>query len=306
MTVRAGGSADAPKVVGIGGGHGLAATLRAARRFADDIVAVVTVADDGGSSGRLTRELGIPAVGDIRNCLAALARDSALADVFQHRYTSGPLTGHTIGNLVIAGLTERNGDFAAAVEAAGDLVDAVGRVYPATTQVVRLGAEVEGGIVTGQVAVARTSQPIHSIHLDPPDPVAHEPAVRAILEADLIVLGPGSLFTSLLATLLVPGIGRAVVETSARRVLVCNSREQKGETEGLDAADHLEAITAHVGQRIVDVAIANHPVLEGDGVPVDEERLRLAGVEVVRADVAHLDGGHDPLRLADALVRLGK
>ena len=274
--------------------------------FADEIAAVVTVADDGGSSGRLTRELGIPAVGDIRNCLVALARDRALAEVFQYRYTGGPLTGHTIGNLVIAGLIERSGDFAAAVREAGELVDSAGHVYPATTQVVRLGAEVEGGVVEGQVAVARTTRPIHSVYLDPPDPVAYAPAVEAIAGADLVVLGPGSLFTSLIATLLVPAIGTALIETKGRRVLVCNSREQKGETEGLDAAEHLEAIAEHIGSPVVDVAIAQAPALPGDGVPVDETRLGEAGIEVVRADVANPDGGHDPARLADALARLAQ
>ena len=293
------------KVVGIGGGHGLAATLRASRRFADEIAAVVTVADDGGSSGRLIRELGIPAPGDIRNCLVALASDQKLADVYQHRFTEGPLTGHTIGNLVIAGLAERSGDFAAAVAEAGELLGAAGQVFPATNEVVRLGAEVEGGVVTGQVAVARTQRPIHSVYLDPPEPEAFEPALAAIAGADLIVLGPGSLFTSLIATLLVPAVGAAVRDASGRRVFVCNSRAQKGETEGLDAADHVGALVGHVGE-VVDVALVNAPVLPGDGVPVDEARLAATGVQIVPADVAHPDGGHDEVRLADALVALGK
>lgn len=290
------------RVVGIGGGHGLAATLRAARLFADDIAAVVTVADDGGSSGRLTRELGIPPPGDIRNCLVALSTNEDLAEVYQHRFSSGLLTGHTVGNLLIAGLAERSGDFGAAVREAGQLLGAVGEVYPATTELVRLGARVEGGIVEGQVAVARTERPIESVFLEPPSPAAYEPAVKAIEAADLIVLGPGSLYTSLMATLLVPGITDAVRASRARRVFVCNSRMQKGETDGLDAADHIKAVRDQLGSGSVDAAIVHWPVLPGDGVPVDDARLSEGQTVIVKADVAHVDGGHDAPRLAEALA----
>jgi uncharacterized cofD-like protein len=190
--------------VGIGGGHGLAASLRAGRLYAREIAAVVTVADDGGSSGRLTRELGIPPPGDIRNCLVALAEESEMTRLFQHRFDSGALTGHTAGNLIIAALTEMTGDFAAAVETAGEILGAGGRVFPATTALVQMGARVEGGEISGQVAVAQTPTPIQAVYLEPPDPPAHPGAVEAIRGADQVVLGPGSLFTSLIATLLSP------------------------------------------------------------------------------------------------------
>lgn len=292
------------KVVGIGGGHGLATTLEAARLYADDITAVVTVADDGGSSGRLTRELGILPPGDIRNCLVALSDDVELARLFQHRFSSGALTGHTVGNLVIAALTEQTGDFAAAVEAAGRLLSARGHVFPATTEHVDLRARVDGGVVKGQVAVAQSRAPIQAVYLKPPDPLAYAPAVDAIADADQVVLGPGSLFTSLIATLLVPDVARALRETHARRVFVCNSRMQKGETEGLPASAHVEAVLAHAGPYSLDAVVVQSPVVAADGVVVDDDALAFSKIEVVRADVARADGGHEPRRLADVLAGL--
>ena len=289
------------KVVGIGGGHGLAATLRAARIYADKIAAVVTVADDGGSSGRITRELGVPPPGDIRNCLVALAGNERLGDLFQHRFESGALTGHSVGNLVIAALAEMTGDFAVAVERAGDLLEATGAVHPSTTELVTLFAQVDGGEVKGQVAVAQTKAPIQAVYLDPPEPAAHPAAVEAIASADQVVLGPGSLFTSLIATLLVPDIRKALQETSARRVFICNTRMQKGETETLDAASHIQALLAHAGAYCVDAVVVQVPELPHDGVSVDEQALRFLGIEVLAADVATPDGAHDAAALAAVL-----
>lgn len=291
------------KVVGIGGGHGLAASLRAARSYADDLAAVVTVADDGGSSGRLTRELEIPPPGDIRNCLVALADDRSLARLWQHRFSDGALTGHTIGNLLIAALTESFGDFGHAVEEAGRLIGARGRVYPATTELVQLGASVRGGTVTGQVAVAQTQRPIERVFLDPADPPAYPPAVEAIERADQILLGPGSLFTSLIATLLVPGIAAAVRRSKAMKVFVANNRVQKGETEGLVVSDHLAALSAHLGAGCVDVVVVQEPMLATDGVTNDLDPAA-SSPRVVEADVSDPEGLHDPLRLARVLKDL--
>jgi uncharacterized cofD-like protein len=293
-------------VVGIGGGHGLTATLKAARLYASDVSAIVTVADDGGSSGRLTRELGIPPPGDIRNCLVALSGNHELSRLYQHRFESGALTGHTVGNLVIAALTEIEGNFGSAVARAGHLLDCKGRVYPATTEPLELYAEVYGGRVKGQVAVAQTEAPIKAVFIEPPDPPAYEPAVEAIAQADQIVLGPGSLFTSLIATLLVPGIRRALVASSAHRVLVCNTRMQKGETEGLDAAAHIGALLAHVGPDCVDAVVVQVPELDNDGVEVDDGALAFYGVEVIREDLSTPEGTHDPERLAGVLEKLSK
>lgn len=292
------------KVVGIGGGHGLAATLRAARLYADEIAAVVTVADDGGSSGRLTRELGVPPPGDIRNCLVALADRPELADLFQHRFATGALTGHTVGNLIIAALTEMTGDFAAAVSEAGRSLRAVGSVHPATTVLVELMARVNGGEIKGQVAVAQSKSPIQAVYLEPAEPPANPAAVAAIMGADQIVMGPGSLFTSLIATLLVPGIRKALQETSARKVFVCNTGMQKGETEGLAASDHVQALLAHAGPFAVDVVVVQKPEIPLDGVTVDLRALDFLKLEVVEADVAGPDGAHDPQALADVLAHL--
>jgi uncharacterized cofD-like protein len=292
------------RVVGLGGGHGLAATLQAALTYADEVSAVVTVADDGGSSGRLTRELGIPPPGDIRNCLVALSDDPALSALYQHRFETGALTGHTAGNLLIAALTEMSGDFAAAVAAAGKLLRCKGNVYPATTEIVELGAHVRGGRLQGQVAVQQTSAPIQAVFLTPADPPAHREAVAAIMDADHVVLGPGSLFTSLIATLLVPGIQAAVKGTNARRIYVLNSREQKGETEGLDATAHVEGILSYAGAFSLDTVIVQEPVIPGDGIPVDRRALEQTGVAVVGADIAHPDGGHDPDRLGPVLASI--
>lgn len=292
------------KVVGIGGGHGLAATLTAARLYADDIAAVVTVADDGGSSGRLTRELGVPPPGDIRNCLVALADRPDLAGLFQHRFATGALTGHTVGNLVIAALTEMTGDFVAAVDRSGRVLQAVGSVHPATSALVRLMARVEGGEIKGQVAVAQTKSPIQAVYLEPPDPPANPGAVAAIMEADQVVMGPGSLFTSLIATLLVPGLRAALQETEAKRVFICNSRIQKGETEGLAASDHALALLAHVGPFTIDSIILQSPEVPVDGVSVDRKALEFLNIEVIEADVATGDGIHDPGALAEVLRHL--
>ncbi|MDP9068912.1 MAG: YvcK family protein [Actinomycetota bacterium] len=292
------------KVVGIGGGHGLAATLRAASLYADEIAAVVTVADDGGSSGRLSRELGIPPPGDIRNCLVALADGSALGDLYQHRFSAGALTGHTVGNLLIAALTEMTGDFAQAVRQAGELLGSRGAVYPATTERVQLGARVDGGTVSGQVAVAQSKRRIHEVYLDPPNPAAFPAAVDAIRAADQVVLGPGSLFTSLIATLLVPEIRAALLESSARMVFVCNNRIQKGETEGLDATAHFDALTAHLGTGRVDAIVVQAPLLHPDGVRYEVAELSRSGAAVVEADVSDPAGGHDPPKLAGVLGSL--
>jgi uncharacterized cofD-like protein len=292
------------RVVGIGGGHGLAATLKAARSYADEVGAVVTVADDGGSSGRLTRELGIPPPGDIRNCLVALARDDDLAALYQHRFESGALTGHSAGNILIAALTEMLGDFAAAVAEAGKLLRCSGTVYPATTELVELGAHVSGGRLQGQVAVAHTRSRIQAVYLTPPRPEAHAPAVEAISSADQIVLGPGSLFTSLIATLLVPGIRAAVREATGHRVFVCNTRMQKGETEGLDAAAHVDALLAHVGPFAIDAVVVQVPEVSTDGVLVDRGALAYSGIAVIEADIADAAGKHDPVRLAETLSGL--
>lgn len=290
------------RVVGLGGGHGLAETLRAALTYADDVHAVVTVADDGGSSGRLTAELDIPAPGDIRNCLAALSENAGLAALFQHRFTRGALQGHALGNLVIAALTEMHG-FPEAVREAGRIVGARGQVHPATADPVRLVAVADDGLVGGQVAVARSRSRIRSVHLDPEEAPADPGAVAAIESADQVVLGPGSLFTSIIATLLVPGIRRAVGRTRATRVFVCNARPQPGETESLTAIEHVQALVAYLGPGSLDAVIVQSPAIH-PGMRVAAGEWGIGGVKLIEADVATAEGRHDPGRLAPVMGTL--
>jgi uncharacterized cofD-like protein len=283
-----------PAVVALGGGHGTAVALRAARRYAGDVTAIVSVADDGGSSGRLRDALGIPAPGDLRRCLVALAEPGSVwAETFEHRFAAGDgeLAGHAVGNLVIAGLASATGSFIEALEEAARLLGVAGRVLPATTQSVVLTAEVAGGAVQGQVAVERAG-PVSCVSLSPPHPDAPAEAVEAILAADQIVIGPGSLFTSVLAVLAVPDLRLALEKTSAPKVYVCNLRPAPG-TEGFDVAAHVHAVLAHgVGP---------------DVVLYDPATMALGATEApaVAADLARGDGlVHDPARLAGALAGL--
>ena len=291
----------APDVVAVGGGHGLASTIRAARLYAGALTAVVSVADDGGSSGRLREIAGIPAPGDLRRCLVAMAAEgSPWASAFEYRFPSGSgeLEGHALGNLIIAGLANMTGDFGTALERAGDLLGAVGRVLPATSVPVVLKAEVAGREVIGQVAVsAIAGGSISSVSIVPPDASVPDEAVAAIRSADQVVLGPGSLFTSVLAAASVPGVRRALDSRRSGRVYVCNLRPQPPETDGFDEAAHLRAVLDHGIP--VDVMLASGPDGSAAGAGT------LLGVPVVRADLAAADGsGHDPARLAAALRRL--
>lgn len=289
-----------PTVVALGGGHGLASALTAIRRYAGSITAVVSVADDGGSSGRLRRILDIPAPGDLRKCLVALAGDEAVwKKAFEHRFSGGELDGHALGNLLIVGLSEVTGDFQQALLEAGKLVDAVGRVLPATVDPVMLKAVVEGRSVEGQVAVANCEGRIQRVELVPSDATACADAVSAIESADQVVLAPGSLFTSLLPVIAVPGIRRAVVATSGRVIQVCNLRAQMPETVGLDGTAHLRAVLDHGGR--VDSFLYH----QGSSLAVDENRVRELGIEPVAAELADPGGlAHDPSRLATALQAL--
>jgi uncharacterized cofD-like protein len=283
-------------VVALGGGHGLASTLRAARLYAGRLTAVVSVADDGGSSGRLREIAGIPAPGDLRRCLVALAAErSPWAAAFEYRFPagSGELEGHALGNLLIAGLANVTGDFRRALELAAGLLGSMGRVLPATSVPVVLKAEVSGEEVLGQVAVSETAGAINSVSIVPPDAPVPGDALEAIAEADQVVLGPGSLYTSVLAVAAVPGIREALEARRSGRIYVCNLRPQPPETAGFGEAEHLGALLDHGVP--VDVMIC--------GAPTGERRIR--GVEVVRSDLGLPDGtGHDPRRLAAVLSGL--
>lgn len=285
-------SADGPAVVAIGGGHGLATTLGAIRRYSSDVTAVVSVADDGGSSGRLRELLGIPAPGDLRRCLGALLPESSpLGRALEHRFVGGELDGHAFGNLLIAALAATSGDFALGVREAGRLLGAVGTVLPATTAPVVLKAEAACGELEGQVRIMATPGITH-VSLVPPDAECPVEVVEAIGAADQIVLGPGSLYTSVLAACAPPAVREAIAASTAQCVYVCNLREQVPETAGYDVAAHVRAIRAHGIE--LDKVFADTAAITLGEVPDGPE---------VWTGVLHGANGlvHDPQLLAAAL-----
>lgn len=298
--------------VAIGGGTGLPLVLRCLLDAGFSTTAVVTVADDGGSSGHLRRELGMLPPGDIRNCLVALADPaSGLAPIFQYRFPAGEgLVGHSLGNLIIAALADIEGGFAEAVEAAGRLLGIRGRVLPSTlADVVLSGRDHAGNLVIGQASVAQTDGPIAQVCLDPAPAPGYPPALDAIRQADVIVIGPGSLFTSIIPNFLVSGVLDALRESSATVIYVCNVANLRGETAGMDAADHIDALLAHGLDGLIDVAIVDVPATgdrEAEVVagPAELERIAARGIRVVTADLIDPDvpARHDLARLASTLV----
>ena len=322
--------ARGPKIVAIGGGTGLSAFLRGMKEHTSNITAIVTVADDGGSSGALREELGIPPVGDIRNCIAALAdAEPLMSELLGYRFPGGHqadgqpvrtepgrLGGHAIGNLLIAALTAvEGGDFEEGVRRMNRVLAVRGQVLPVSPTPITLHARTRNGvIVSGQSNVMRTPG-IERVWITPPDVAAGRDALAAIDEADIIVLGPGSLFTSLLPVVLVPEIRDAVARSTALRLYVCNVATQAGETAGYDLADHVEALVGHTTAGLVDVVLANDRF--DARVPsawvAESVRLRwppavdpvpaLATEDVVDPDNAH---HHDPARLASAVLRVAE
>jgi uncharacterized cofD-like protein len=282
------------RAVAVGGGHGTAVTLRALRRLTTDVTGVVSVADNGGSTGRLREMLDVAAVGDLRKCLSALAAPgNVLAPVLKHRFKDGDLEGHTIGNLLLVGFIDATGDLEASVRQVGALLEVTGVVLPASTEGVTLVARTDDGRTEGQTEVAAATG-IRRVVTVPRTVVAPESATRAIVEADLVVIGPGSLYTSVLAAAIVPGIVEALRATSARRVLVANLRAQVPETSGYTLADHIEAVRRH--NVPFDVVLA-HAV---DGVSPDVD-----GEVITWADIAGRNGlVHDAQKLAGALSAL--
>ncbi|WP_380162093.1 gluconeogenesis factor YvcK family protein [Kineococcus sp. R86509] len=308
------GASGAPAVVALGGGHGLSASLSALRHLTDRLTAVVTVADDGGSSGRLRRELGGLPPGDLRMALSALCDDSEWGrtwrDVLQHRFSSeGSLHGHATGNLLISTLWELLGDEVAGLDWVGRLLGARGRVLPMAAVPLDIEADVLGLVegapeettaVRGQVAVASTTGRVANVRLVPSDPPVRPEVVEAIGSADWVVLGPGSWFTSVLPHLMVPGLLAALTSTRARTCVTLNLAVQPGETDGFSAEAYLEVLAAHAPALVIDAVLAD-PVAVGD---VDS-LVRVAealGAEVLLRSVSMGDGTprHDALRLAAA------
>jgi uncharacterized cofD-like protein len=252
-----------PHIVCIGGGTGLSVILRGLKKLPIEITAIVTVADDGGSSGRLRNDLGMPPPGDIRNVLVALAdTEPLLESVFQYRFENGEgLAGHTLGNLMIAALKEITGDFVQAVKEMSRVLAVRGRVLPASEQDVVLVAEMtDGTIVQGESQIPKSGKRIRRVFLNPPEPRPLDEAIQAIHEADGIIVGPGSLYTSILPNLLVKDMSESIRASSACKIYICNVMTQPGETDGFTASDHIRAIYDHVGERLFDVAIVNNEV----------------------------------------------
>ena len=309
----------------IGGGTGLSALLRGLKHHVGtsrlrELTGVVTVTDDGGSSGRLRREFGVLPPGDIRNCIAALADDEdLLTRLFQYRFPNGGgLVGHSFGNLFLTALTGITGDFHQAILTAESVLSVRGKIFPATLMDVRLRARgVSGRIYEGESAVGLSGEELAAVEIDPLAPPAFPQAVSALEKADLILLGPGSLYTSILPNLLIPGIRQTVAKARARVVLLLNLMTQPGETDGMMGLDHLQALVRHVGPGVIDAVLANStPIPESllahyaeagsQSVTVDRAALEQAGVEVIEADLL-ADGDlirHEPEKLARAVLEL--
>jgi len=308
------------RAVALGGGHGLAASLGALRRVTDDLTAIVTVADDGGSSGRLRRDFGVLPPGDLRMALAALCRDdewgTTWSQVVQHRFGGDrELAGHTVGNLLIVALWDLLGDTVAGLDWVGRLLGTAGRVLPMAAVPLDIVADVVGAdparpdevtTVRGQVECATTPGQVRSITLVPADPPAVPEAVRAVLDADWVVLGPGSWFTSVLPHLLVPELSAALHVTAARRLVVLNLVPQPGETGGFSPNRHLEVLAGHAPGLSVDVVLADTKAVGTGALDDLEEAAGILGARLVLADVAAADGTprHDPERLAHAYAQI--
>lgn len=300
-----------PKIVAIGGGTGLSTLLRGLKQYSGNLTAIVTMADDGGSSGRLRRELGVPPPGDFRQCLAALAdAEPLMSRLLQHRFTDGlGLGGHSFGNLFIVAMAEVTGSFERAIRESCRVLAVRGHVLPSTLADVTLCAEFEGDEhIEGESRIGEVRKPIKRVYLRPEHPSGYPEAVRAILDADLIVIGPGSLYTSILPNLLVHDIACAVKASAALKVYVCNVATQRGETENYRVIDHLRALERHLGEAVFQYVLVNSsiPARTADVQPVvlnGEETERYCIVEASVADPQH-PRMHHPVKLAQALMRL--
>ncbi|TAM73900.1 YvcK family protein [bacterium] len=307
------------KIVAIGGGTGLSTLLRGLKHYTSNITAVVTVSDDGGSSGRLQRELGVLPPGDIRNCLVALADSERLiTELFQYRFSEGDgLAGHSFGNLLLAALTAVTGSFDTAIRESSRVLAIRGRVLPSTLSAARLCAELEDGtIVEGETNISQSTKRISRVFLDPRRCEPLHEVVEAIRDADAIILGPGSLYTSIMPNLLVDGIAQEIARSKAARVYVCNVMTQPGETHGYSASDHVQAINAMVGERLFDYVIVNDAppqrlreryAAEGqEPVEPTADALRALGLTPIVASVISEEQAvrHDSQRLAATIMSM--
>lgn len=307
-----------PAIVVIGGGHGLSTLLRGLKEHTHNLTAIVTVADDGGSSGRLRDSSGILPPGDIRNCLAALSNDEDLiTQLFQYRFSGGEdgLEGHSFGNLFISALSEITGSFEKAVSESGRVLSVHGQVIPATLHDVRLVADMALPLsdsqvrVKGESQIPKTTGEVQRVWLEPNNPPAYPAAVNALLKADIIVLGPGSLFTSILPNLLVPDLAAAVRNSRALKIFICNVATQPGETDNYNCGDHIAALESHVGSNFFDMVISTtggKGTLPNGARWVQAEESLDQRYAVYRAAIADEEaaGRHDAVKLAQKLMDL--
>lgn len=309
------------KVVVIGGGTGLSVLLRGLKTFPVDITAIVTVADDGGSSGRIRQELHLPPPGDVRNVLVALAEvEPLIEELFQHRFKNGNgLSGHSLGNLLLAGMTSITGDFAKGISELSKVLNVRGKVIPAANESVILHAEMsDGSIVRGESKIPLVGKKIKRVFLTPQKIRPLNESVKAIRQADIIIIGPGSLYTSVLPNLLVPGIADAIRETEAKKVYICNIMTQEGETTHYSASDHVRAIIDHCGIGIIDYILVNEETIpahivqlyaEENAEPViyDVKRLENLGLNVVKGSFITYEGGiirHNAMKVSEVILNI--
>ena len=307
-----------PKIVVIGGGTGLSVLLRGLKEYTSNLTAIVSVADDGGSSGRLRGELGILPPGDIRNCLVALAdKEPLMEELLQYRFSTGELAGHSMGNLLLAALTDITGGFDQAVRSMNKVLALRGQVLPVTLSDVTLCAEMtDGSVMQGQSKISHASGTIKKVFLKPSHCLPLAGALQAIAEADAVVLGPGSLYTSIIPNLLVDGIPEALTNTRAIKIYICNVMTQIGETDGFTASSHLRAIIDHKGKFLDYIVLNNGRVplrlrtryQQGGAEPVmvDAGEVEKLGVEMVSTDLIHRPDlvRHHPEKLARVILRL--
>ncbi len=309
-----------PKIVAVGGGHGLSHLLLGLKEYTANLTAIVTVADSGGSSGRLREEFNIVAPGDIRNCLVALADAPALmGELFQFRFSKeSQLQGHNFGNLFLTAMVQLTGDFERAVKESSKVLAIRGRVVPATVHNVHLVAEHENGSITeGEARIPEVRSRIRRVYLKPRNPAATQEAIEAVREADVIVLGPGSLYTSVLPNLVIRDIAEAIRGSRAFKVYVCNVMTQPGETDGYTASDHVAAIIEHTAPDILDACLVNTAEVPGDArgryketdsfpVKADVDRIRAMGVKAVGVDLLGVTDyvRHDSKKLTAALIKV--
>lgn len=309
-----------PAITVVGGGHGLSVLLRGIKQATSNVTAVVTVADDGGSSGRLRQDLGMIPPGDLRNCLVALADTEPLMEkLFQHRFEgSSELSGHSFGNLFIAAMTQVTGDVETALKESSKVLAVKGQVLPASKEFVRLDAIMEDGtVVCGESQIPEAHKRINRVKLYPEHAEAVQSSLDAIRNAEAIVLGPGSLYTSVIPNLLVEGIGDAICRSKAVKIYICNVMTQPGETDGYTASMHVKAIMDHAGRNAVDYVIVNSTPVPEDlkqkyaetgayPVVVDDDALNQLGVGIIKADLITSKDAihHDPKKLCDSVMRV--